>query len=91
MDTTGTKFGKPGLLHIALSVIYIVFALVSKAWGQRANLLVVAVNSAWLLRNFLLPNSYFCAGDDCPAREYGLYIVLIGSLGMLVATLSSKR
>jgi len=28
MDTTGTKFGKPGLLHLILAGIYTIFTLV---------------------------------------------------------------
>ena len=89
MDTTGTKFGKPGLLHLILTAFYLVFALVPKAWGQRANLLVVAVNLAWGIRNVMLLSS--CAGGECPARLYGFYLLLIGSIGMMVATLASKK
>jgi len=89
MDTTGTKFGKPGLLHILLSMIYIAFALVPKSWGQRANLLVIAVNAAWFIRNFFMLS--VCSGGECPVRLYGFYLLLIGCVGMMGATLFSKR
>ena len=89
MHTEGTKFGKPGLLHIVLSVIYLGFALVPKSWGQRANLLVIAVNTAWCIRNYFMLST--CYGGECPVTQYGFYLLIIGSLGMVVATLSSKR
>ncbi|MEY5033858.1 MAG: hypothetical protein RL447_236 [Bacteroidota bacterium] len=89
MDTTGTKFGKPGLLHLILAGIYTIFTLVPKAWGQRANLLVIAVNAAWCLRNFLLLSA--CSGGECPVRLYGFYLLLISSIGMMVATLFTKK
>jgi len=89
METTGTKFGKPGLLHLILSGIYLIFTLVPKTWAQRANLLVIAVNGAWCLRNFLLLSA--CAGGECPVRLYGFYLLLIGSIGMMVATIFTRR
>lgn len=89
MDTTGTKFGKPGLLHLILTGLYLVFTLVPKPWGQKANLLVVAVNAAWCLRNFLLLSA--CSGGECPVRLYGFYLLLISSIGMMVATLFTKK
>ena len=89
MDTTGTKFGKPGLLHLILTGLYLVFTLVPKPWGQKANLLVVAVNAAWAIRNFMLLTS--CAGGECPARLIGFYMLLIGSMGMMAATIFTKR
>lgn len=89
MDTTGTKFGKPGLLHLVLTSVYLIFSLVPKAWGQRANLLVVAVNAAWFIRNFFMLS--VCSGGECPVRLYGFYLLLVGSIGMMGATIMSKR
>ncbi len=88
MDTTGTKFGKPGLLHLILSGIFLVFALTGKSWGQRANLLVIAVNAAWFLRNFFMLSA--CYGGECPVRMYGFYVLLLGSVGMMAVTLMRK-
>ncbi|MFM7672617.1 MAG: hypothetical protein ACKO6Q_08515 [Bacteroidota bacterium] len=89
MDTTGTRFGKPGLLHLILTGLYLLFSLVPKLWSQRANLLVVSVNGAWCLRNFFLVSA--CAGGECPVRLYGFYLLLIGSIGMMVVTIFTKR
>ena len=88
MNTTGTNFGKPGLLHLILVGLFVVFSLVPKSWGQRANLLVIAINGAWCLRNILLVSA--CAGGICPTRLYGFYLLLIGSAGMMAATFFTK-
>jgi len=88
MDTTGTKFGKPGLLHLILSGIFLAFALIGKSWGQRANLLVIAVNAAWFLRNFFMLSA--CYGGECPVRLYGFYVLLLGCIGMMVVTLFKR-
>lgn len=89
MNTTGTKFGKPGLLHLLLAGVYLIFSMVPKAWGQRANLLVVAVNTAWFIRNFFMLS--VCSGGECPVRLYGFYLLLIGSVGMMGATILTRR
>ncbi|MBM3431931.1 MAG: hypothetical protein FJX92_02860 [Bacteroidetes bacterium] len=88
MDTTGTKFGKPGLLHLVLAGIFLVFSLTGKEWGQRANLLVMAVNAAWFIRNFFMLS--VCYGGECPVRMYGFYLLLAGCLGMMVVTLFKR-
>lgn len=85
IDATGTNFGKPGYLHFVLAFFYILFTLIPKLWAKRANLPVVAINSAWTIRNFLLVA--VCRGGECPSRQIGLWLLLLASLIMLVAAL----
>ncbi|MBL7723005.1 MAG: hypothetical protein JNK27_02605 [Chitinophagaceae bacterium] len=85
VDATGTNYGKPGYIHLVLVVFYIVFTLVPRLWAKRANLLVVALNSAWMLRNFLVIAT--CKVGECPERETGLYLMMISSLLMLLSAL----
>jgi hypothetical protein len=87
MDTTGTSFGKPGVLHITFSVIYIILFIISSVWSRRINLLVAAFNFAWAVRNLMLIST--CSGGECPVKQPALYIVFIGSFLMLVAVLSA--
>ena len=69
------NFGKPGLLHIFLSGIFIIFILLNKIWSLRAAFFVSAFNIAWGIRNFIALSS--CSGGECPIKHTALYIVLV--------------
>ncbi len=77
-----TNFGKPGLLHIILAVISIVFFVVQKIWAKRINLFVCTFNLAWSIRNFLIVTQ--CEQGDCPEKRAGIYAVVLLSILMLV-------
>ena len=85
METTGTSFGKPGILHLILLVFFIVFTLIPKTWAKRFNLLVVALNTSWMIRNWLLIG--ICRGGECPERQLGFYLVAVASILMLITAL----
>lgn len=85
IDATGTNFGKPGYLHLVLVAFFLLFHFIPKLWAKRANLPVVALNSAWAIRNFFLIAT--CRGGECPERQFGMYMLLLSSLLMLLAAL----
>jgi len=85
VDTAGTNYGKPAYVHFILLSLYLVFHLVPRLWAKRANLVVVALNTAWAIRNFFL--LAVCRSGECPSRKAGLYLMLLASLLMLVAAL----
>jgi hypothetical protein len=80
----GTSYGKPGALHLILVCFFIVFSLIPKLWAKRFNLLVTGLNTAWMLRNFLVLS--LCRAGECPERQWGIYLVLVGSLVMLLGS-----
>lgn len=88
MDSGGTSFGKPGSGHLFFLFFYFLFLIVPQIWAKRANLIVVALNAAWCLRNFLIIGS--CSGGICPERAFGFYLLLIASFLMLVAGLFTE-
>lgn len=88
LDTTGTSFGEPGKLAIALSVVAIIFFLLPKVWAQRVNLFVCAFLLAWAFRNMLIFSR--CEMGECPHRQIGLYLSLLGGLVAFVSVLASK-
>lgn len=88
MDSGGTSFGKPGSGHLFFLFFYFLFLIVPRIWAKRANLIVVALNAAWCLRNFLIIGS--CSGGICPERAFGFYLLLIASFLMLVAGLFTE-
>lgn len=89
IDASGTRYGKPGYLHLLLGFFYLLFTLVPAVWAKRANLLVVAFNLAWTIRNFLILS--LCRGGECPQRLDGLYLLAIASIMMLIAALLPKK
>ena len=89
IDASGTRYGKPGYLHLLLGFFYLLFTLVPAVWAKRANLLVVAFNLAWTIRNFLILSLW--RGGECPQRLYGLYLLAIASILMLIAALLPKK
>jgi hypothetical protein len=85
VDATGTNFGKPGYVHFVLSFFFILFHLVPKIWAKRWNMLIVALNIAWAIRNYFIISA--CRDGECPEKQIGLYLVLSASVLMLVSAL----
>jgi len=85
VDSTGTNFGKPGYTHFVLSVLFIIFHLIPKLWAKRCNLLIVALNIAWAIRNYFIIS--MCREGECPEKQIGLWLVMISSALMLLAAL----
>jgi len=85
IDSTGTNFGKPGYTHFVLSVFFIIFHFIPKLWAKRTNLLVVALNIAWAIRNYFIIS--MCREGECPEKQIGLWLVMFASVLMLIAAL----
>jgi len=85
VDATGTNFGKPGYLHLILAVLFLFFHSIPRVWAKRANHAVIAINLGWALRNYLIIS--MCREGDCPAKQSGLYLLVLASILMLVAGL----
>ncbi len=77
-------FGRPGLLHVILAGLLIIFFLVPRIWAKRLNVFLGAFNLAWSIRNYLLVTS--CEAGDCPEKRTGIYLVLILSGLILLMT-----
>lgn len=85
IDATGTNFGKPGYFHMVFSVFFLCFHLIPRLWAKRWNMIVVALNIAWAVRNYFVIS--MCREGDCPEKQTGLFLVLIASVIMLIAAL----
>ena len=85
VDSTGTNFGKPGYTHFVLSFFFIIFHFIAKLWAKRVNLLIVALNIAWAIRNYFIIS--MCREGDCPEKQIGLWLVLLASILILIAAL----
>ena len=85
VESTGTNFGKPGYTHFVLSFFFIIFHFIRRLWAKRSNLLVVALNIAWAIRNYFIIS--MCREGDCPEKQIGLWLVLLASILILIAAL----
>lgn len=79
-----TQYGKPGLLHTVFCVLYILLLLINRVWSIRTAFFIAALNIAWAIRNFILISA--CAGGECPEKHTGLYVILIGSVLLVILT-----
>ena len=82
VSSEGTNFGKPGYFHWIMSFFFIVFTLVPRIWAKRFNLLVVALNLGWAIRNYLLISA--CEMGECPVKKPGIYLLLVLSAFMMI-------
>jgi len=85
VDSTGTNFGKPGYTHFVLTFFFAIFHFVPRLWAKRVNLLIVALNIAWAIRNYFIIS--MCREGECPEKQTGLWLVLLASILMLIAAL----
>ena len=85
VDSTGTNFGKPGYAHFVFGFFFIIFHFIPKLWSKRINLLIVALNIAWAVRNYFIIS--MCRVGECPEKQPGLWLVLAACALMLLAAL----
>lgn len=85
VDTTGSNYGKPGYLHFVMVIAFLPLTLIPRLWAKRANLIVVALNIAWAIRNFIMIG--VCQGGECPVKKEGLFLALAASLLMFISAL----
>jgi hypothetical protein len=85
IDATGTSFGKPGYFHLLMSFFFILFSFIPRVWSKRSNILVIAMNFAWAVRNYFSITA--CEGGECPVKKTGIYLILLASVLMMAAAL----
>ncbi|MDB5249956.1 MAG: hypothetical protein JWQ40_4350 [Segetibacter sp.] len=87
-NTASTNFGLPGALHVFFSAVAFVLFLVPQIWAKRTNVLIVTLNFAWAIRNYIIISR--CELGECPEKKLGIYAMILFSLFMLVMALLPK-
>lgn len=82
VESTGTNYGKPGYFNFLLAFSFILFSFIDKVWTKRCNLFIVAINLAWAIRNYIMITT--CYGGECPDKKIGLYLMIVGSVVMML-------
>ena len=85
VDTTGTHFGKPGYIHFILAALFLLFTFINTVVVKRLNLAVAAFNLAWAVRNYFIIS--LCRAGECPEKKIAIYLMVICSVIMLIATM----
>jgi len=83
-SSAASRFGQPGLFHTLFCSIYILLLLLNKIWSIRTAFFVSAFNIAWAVRNYIAISA--CSGGVCPEKHTAIFVILIGSILLLVLT-----
>lgn len=88
LRTSGTSFGRPGILAITTACISALLFIIPKIWAKRANVMVAAVSVSWAVRNYLLFTA--CMMGECPEIRIGLRLLLLFAIGVLLMSFLPK-
>ena len=88
MSTGNTMFGKPGLMHIILGIVLIIFFAVPKIWAKRSNFFIAAANIAWCFRNWILFTT--CYMGECPQKRAGIFLLILACFLIQIMTFLPK-
>lgn len=85
-ETTGTRFGRPGMFHIWFSAISALLFILPFIWAKRVNVFFTATNLAWAIRNYIIVST--CFMGECPEKQWAIYLLpLTAGLVFLMALL----
>lgn len=89
LHTEGSNFGEPGKLNIILAVVAGLLFILQKQWAQRVNVFITGFLVSWTFRNMILFAR--CEMGECPHKEIGLYLSLIGAIIAFISVIAYKR
>lgn len=78
-------YGRPGNVLAFFAAIEILLFLIPRVWAKRANILVAAMAFAFSIKSYVLYAS--CYRGICPERRAGIFLVVLGALIALAASL----
>jgi len=78
------NYGKPGKLLLFFSVIVIILMLIPAVWAKRINQFLGVLIVAYVVKTYILFTS--CYSGICPEKKIGLWLVMISSFVVLLAT-----
>jgi hypothetical protein len=87
-DTTGTRFGRPGLFLDFFTVLSLLLFAIPAIWAKRTNIFIGALVFAWSIRNYILVST--CLMGECPVKQTALYVLVTASFIVMIMTLLPK-
>ena len=79
------EYGRPGRFLVMIGSIALVFMLLPKLWAKRTNLFLCALAVGYTIKTYILFGS--CYNNYCPQKLMGIYLMLISSFIMLMASI----
>lgn len=83
LQTSGTNYGKPGLMNLIMSGVALILFIVPRIAAKRANIFLCAFNLGWAVRNYIVVSA--CYAGECPVKQAGIYLLMIAAVMMLAA------
>lgn len=77
-------YGRPGKVFVFFAVVSMAFILINRVWAKRFNVLVSALNLAYLIKTYILFTNCYVT---CPEKRYGIYVLLVSSILLMVTAL----
>ncbi len=74
-QSEGTRFGRPGMIHMWFIAISVVLFALPFTWAKRSNVFFTAINLAWAIRNYIIVST--CFMGECPEKQWALYLLPI--------------
>lgn len=84
MNTGITNYGKPAILGLFFSLLFLITIFIPKIWAKRTGILFGVIVLAWGIRNYFL---FTCEMGYCPHRQIGLYLTVLASIAIMVSSL----
>lgn len=78
-------YGRPGKVFIFFASISLIFVFIDRIWAKRFNVLFAALNLAYFIKTYILFTN--CYSGICPEKLYGIYLLLAGTLLLMVTSL----
>lgn len=77
-------YGKPGKVFVFFAVCSVTLIFIDKIWAKRTLIFLAALNIGYLLKTYVIFTS--CYNTYCPQKESGLYLLILGSVVLMVVS-----
>lgn len=78
-------YGRPGIFFTFFAVASLILIFIDKIWAKRTLIFFAAFNLGYLIKTYVTYTN--CYAGYCPQIEYGLYLLVIGSAGLMLVSL----
>lgn len=79
------RYGRPGDILLFFCVVMILLFVIPRIWAKRTNIFMAAITLAFVVRCYILYTG--CYRGICPEKRVGIFLVLLGAVIAMTATL----
>ena len=78
-------YGRPGIFFTFFAAASVVLIFINKVWAKRTLIFFAAFNLGYLIKTYVTFTN--CYAGYCPQKQYGLYLLIIGGVGLMIISL----